>query len=61
MALAALAILGRRSAHSFPIGPVMAEPEQKSTEMANHRLRESGNRDFVKYKATNTQASCAAH
>lgn len=29
MALAALAILGHRSAHSFPIGPVMAEPEQK--------------------------------
>ena len=29
MALAALASLGRRSAHSFPIGPVMAEPEQK--------------------------------
>uniref|UniRef100_A0A2P2JGM0 60S ribosomal protein L23 Ribosomal protein L17 n=1 Tax=Rhizophora mucronata TaxID=61149 RepID=A0A2P2JGM0_RHIMU len=26
MALAALAILGHRSAHSFPIGPVIAEP-----------------------------------
>lgn len=26
MALAALAILGHKSAHSFPIGPVMAEP-----------------------------------
>lgn len=27
MAFAALAILGHKSAHSFPIGPVMAEPE----------------------------------
>jgi hypothetical protein len=26
LALAALAILGQRSAHSFPIGPVIAEP-----------------------------------
>jgi hypothetical protein len=26
MALAALAILGHRSAHSFPIGPVIADP-----------------------------------
>lgn len=26
MALAALAILGHKSAHSFPIGPVIAEP-----------------------------------
>lgn len=26
MALAALAILGQRSAHSLPIGPVIAEP-----------------------------------
>jgi len=30
MALAALAILGQRSAHSFPIGPVIAEPGSKS-------------------------------
>ena len=30
MALAALAILGQRSAHSFPIGPVIAEPGRKS-------------------------------
>jgi hypothetical protein len=29
IALAALAILGHKSAHSFPMGPVMAEPEQK--------------------------------
>jgi len=27
MALAALAILGHRSAHSFLIGPVVAEPK----------------------------------
>lgn len=26
IALAALAILGQRSAHSFPMGPVIAEP-----------------------------------
>lgn len=26
IALAALAILGHRSAHSFPMGPVMADP-----------------------------------
>jgi len=26
MAFAALAILGHRSAHSFPIGPVIADP-----------------------------------
>lgn len=26
MAFAALAILGHKSAHSFPIGPVIAEP-----------------------------------
>jgi len=30
MALAALAILGQRSAHSFPIGPVIAEPENQN-------------------------------
>ena len=30
MALAALAILGHKSAHSFPMGPVMAEPEYKN-------------------------------
>ena len=28
IALAALAILGHKSAHSFPMGPVMAEPEK---------------------------------
>ena len=27
IALAALAILGHRSAHSFPMGPVIADPE----------------------------------
>jgi len=27
--LAALAILGQRSAHSFPIGPVIADPADK--------------------------------
>lgn len=27
MALAALAILGHRSAHSLPMGPVIADPE----------------------------------
>lgn len=27
MAFAALAILGHKSAHSFPMGPVMADPE----------------------------------
>jgi hypothetical protein len=35
MALAALAILGQRSAHSFPIGPVIAEPEAKVTRNKN--------------------------
>lgn len=29
MALAALAILGHKSAHSFPMGPVIAEPTLK--------------------------------
>jgi len=29
MALAALAILGQRSAHSFPIGPVIADPKKQ--------------------------------
>lgn len=29
MALAALAILGHRSAHSFPMGPVIADPEKR--------------------------------
>lgn len=28
IALAALAILGHKSAHSFPMGPVIAEPAQ---------------------------------
>lgn len=28
MAFAALAILGQRSAHSFPIGPVIADPKK---------------------------------
>lgn len=32
MALAALAILGHKSAHSFPIGPVIAEPTFRSVE-----------------------------
>lgn len=30
MALAALAILGHRSAHSFPIGPVIADPATRT-------------------------------
>lgn len=29
MALAALAILGHRSAHSFPMGPVIADPAEE--------------------------------
>jgi hypothetical protein len=29
MAFAALAILGQRSAHSLPMGPVIAEPAKK--------------------------------
>jgi len=28
IALAALAILGHKSAHSFPMGPVIADPEK---------------------------------
>jgi len=35
MALAALAILGQRSAHSFPIGPVIAEPRNTSDTQSN--------------------------
>jgi len=33
--LAALAILGQRSAHSFPIGPVIAEPTITSDTPSN--------------------------
>lgn len=36
MALAALAILGHKSAHSFPMGPVMADPtSSKTTTISN--------------------------
>jgi len=31
MAFAALAILGQRSAHSLPIGPVIADPAKGAT------------------------------
>lgn len=36
MALAALAILGQRSAHSFPIGPVIADPKKQIIIQSNH-------------------------
>lgn len=40
MAFAALAILGHKSAHSFPIGPVIAEPEQNQEKgVRNYTLR----------------------
>jgi len=36
MALAALAILGHKSAHSLPMGPVMADPtSSKTTTISN--------------------------
>lgn len=37
MAFAALAILGHKSAHSFPIGPVIADPV-KSTQKTKETL-----------------------
>ncbi len=57
MALAALAILGHRSAHSFPIGPVIADPAtrtehaQKSSNSysINSGLNELHSRSFKQY------------
>lgn len=42
MAFAALAILGQRSAHSLPMGPVIAEPGKEYTvsKLLPGRLRE---------------------
>jgi UDP-N-acetylmuramyl pentapeptide phosphotransferase/UDP-N-acetylglucosamine-1-phosphate transferase len=39
MALAALAILGHRSAHSFPIGPVIADPTITSNTILKTRTK----------------------
>jgi hypothetical protein len=35
IAFAALAILGHKSAHSFPMGPVIAEPAQDTENMTS--------------------------
>lgn len=35
MAFAALAILGHKSAHSFPIGPVIADPAVRTKDINN--------------------------
>lgn len=37
MALAALAILGHKSAHSFPMGPVIADPRAKNLSISDKR------------------------
>jgi hypothetical protein len=37
MAFAALAILGQRSAHSLPMGPVIAEPTKEPPAFVNVR------------------------
>lgn len=39
IALAALAILGHKSAHSFPIGPVIAEPKKKTNAVNDAQLK----------------------
>jgi hypothetical protein len=47
MALAALAILGHRSAHSFPIGPVIADPATR-TEHAQQAYNYNSKKKFHK-------------
>lgn len=39
IALAALAILGHKSAHSFPIGPVIAEPKKQTNAVNEAQLK----------------------
>jgi hypothetical protein len=41
MAFAALAILGQRSAHSLPIGPVMADPAREAIVSSSHAMPNS--------------------
>ena len=39
MAFAALAILGQRSAHSLPMGPVIAEPTKKQLVRTSYYIK----------------------
>jgi hypothetical protein len=49
MALAALAILGHRSAHSFPIGPVIADPTITSNTILKTRTKKQNKKKSYPY------------